>query len=71
MTPQTLDFFFPFLVLAYGLLMTFALNVPAFKHLAQTRMPEQVARQMVAHRGFAIVCLVVGGFWSLQNIWAN
>ena len=70
MTPQTLDFIFPFLVLSYGLLMTVALNIPALTQLAETRFPAQLNRQMNAHRGLALVSLVVGARWSLQNLWA-
>ena len=69
MTYQQLDNFFPFFVLAYGALMTIVLNIPALADLAEKKFPPPLLQQMNAHRALAIVSLVVGAFWSLQNIW--
>lgn len=69
MTYKELDFIFPFVVLTYGVLMTFVLNSPQLMKIAQERFPTQLVQQMNMHRGLGIVCLVVGALWSLQNIW--
>lgn len=66
---QTLDFLFPFFVLAYGFLVTCVLSWPQLVQLAEQRLPDQLLKQLMAHRVLALVCLVVGAFWSLQNLW--
>ena len=71
MTYQELDFIFPFFVLAYGALLTFVLNVPALMKLAEERFPLPLLKQLNMHRGLALVCLVIGSIWSLQNIWQS
>jgi hypothetical protein len=69
MTPEKLDLWFPFIVFAYGAIMTFTLNHPTLQELAETRLPHAVAQQMKAHRGLGLICLAIGGMWSLQNLW--
>lgn len=69
LNPYYLDYIFPFFVLAYGAIMTFVLNVPKLMELAEQRFPARLLQQMQTHRVLAICCLVVGGLWSLQNIW--
>ena len=69
MTPEKLDLIFPFVVLVYGLTMTLVLNHPLFIELAERRLSHAVLSQMRAHRGLALVCVGVGGLWSLQNLW--
>jgi len=69
MTPEKLDLLFPFLVFAYGAMVTFVLHTPLFSELAETRLPPAVCQQLKAHRGFGMFCLVLGSFWSLQNLW--
>lgn len=69
MTYQQLDFVFPFFVLGYGALMTFVLNLRPLAELAEKRLPAPLLQQMNMHRTFAIISLVVGALWSLQNIW--
>jgi hypothetical protein len=69
MTYQELDFFFPFFVFLYGALMTFVLNSPALVRLSQERFPSALVTQMENHRYLAVICLVVGSLWSLQNLW--
>jgi hypothetical protein len=68
-TPEKLDFIFPFLVFGYGAVMTLVLNTPALVELAEHRLPPEVAQQFKAHRGLGLICLVLGGLWSLQNLW--
>jgi hypothetical protein len=68
MTPDRLDFIFPFVVLGYGVIMTVVLNSP-LSELAENRLPAAVYQQMQGHRALSVICLIVGGFWSLQNLW--
>ncbi len=69
MTYQQIDFIFPFIVLGYGSLMTFVLNIRPLAELAERRLPPQLLQQMNVHRTFAVISLVIGALWSLQNIW--
>jgi hypothetical protein len=66
---QTLDLIFPFFVFAYGALVTFVLNLPVLMDLAERRLPGTLVQQLAAHRILALVCLVAGAVWSLQNLW--
>lgn len=74
MNIYTLDLIFPFFVFAYGALITFVLSFPQFERLAerlmaQGKLPQQAYQQMKAHRILALICLCIGGLWSLQNLW--
>lgn len=71
MTYQELDFIFPFFVLAYGALLTFVLNSEKLMKIADQKFPQQLLNQMHGHRVLALICLVVGSLWSLQNLWAS
>ena len=63
-----LDFYFPFVVFFYGLVMCFVLEIPYFVALAKKEMPAQY-ETFLRHRKIAFVSFFVGGLWSLQNIW--
>jgi hypothetical protein len=69
MTHSDLDLIFPFVVFAYGAVMTLVLNMRFFMDLADQRFPQQLVQQLNAHRGIGFVCLLIGGVWSLQNLW--
>jgi hypothetical protein len=69
MLPEKLDLLFPVIVMVYGAVMTLVLHAKPFSELAETRLPYAVSQQMKAHRGLGLFCLVIGGFWSLQNLW--
>jgi hypothetical protein len=69
MLPETLDRIFPFFVVGYGAVMTLVLHSRFFMELAETRLPAEITQQIKAHRGLGLLCLIVGGLWSLQNIW--
>ena len=71
MTYQELDFIFPFIVFGYGALMTFVLNSPFLLKIAEEKFTYELNQQMKAHRGLALICLLVGSIWSLQNLWLN
>ena len=63
-----LDFYFPFIVFFYGLVITFILEIPTLVAIARKRMPSHYAN-FIAHQKIAWVSLCVGGIWSLQNLW--
>ncbi len=63
-----IDFYFPFFVFFYGLVLTFVLEIPFFLKLAKQEMPVYYA-QFEKHRKLAVISLYVGGLWSLQNLW--
>lgn len=69
MNPDKLDLIFPFIVFAYGALMTLVLHHPFFVQLAEQRLPGAVITQMRGHRLLGLVCLAVGAVWSTQNLW--
>jgi hypothetical protein len=64
-----LDYYFPFIVFFYGAIVSFTLSIPALRHIGETRMPYHFWKQLTMHRNLAMVCLIVGGLWSLQNMW--
>lgn len=67
-----LDYYFPFFVFFYGLVLTFVLEIPFFLKLAQKELPafyDNYCLQLQKHRKLAVFSLYVGGLWSLQNLW--
>ena len=71
MTIAELDRIFPYLCFVYGVVMTIALNSDRLARVADQRMPAPLIQQWRAHRGLAIVCLLVGAAWVLQNLWIS
>ena len=69
MLPQTLDVIFPYLCFGYGAVMTLVLNLNVLNRIADERMPADLIAQWRSHRGLAMVCLIVGAAWILQNLW--
>ena len=67
MTLQDLDFYFPFVVLTYGLIVTW-LTQAGWAQAALERLPPDVQAQFVGHRGLALLCVLVGSIWGLQNL---
>lgn len=68
MTPEKLDFIFPFVVFFYGLIMVLVLEHPFFVRLGQERMA--LAYQNLAkHKSLGWICFFVGGIWGAQNVW--
>ncbi len=68
MNPQMLDFYFPFFVFLYGILMVLTLHNPFLMRLAKERFTEPLLKQFVAHHLLGWACLVIGFLWSLQNL---
>ncbi|MBT4762782.1 MAG: hypothetical protein HOO06_13890 [Bdellovibrionaceae bacterium] len=71
MDVQYLDFIFPFIVLFYGFVMTVVLHSATMMKIAEDRFPDYWLKRFRSHQTLGLICLVVGAFWSLQNIWAN
>lgn len=69
MTPAKLDAIFPYLCFFYGAVMTLVLNSSYLARLADERLPQTLVTQWRSHRGLALVCLMVGAAWILQNLW--
>ncbi|MFM6929654.1 MAG: hypothetical protein ACKOX6_14395 [Bdellovibrio sp.] len=68
MTPQKLDFIFPFIVFSYGLLMVLVLENRHLVKIGQERMGEAF-QNLAKHKNLGWVCFFVGGLWSMQNLW--
>lgn len=67
MTPEKLDFFFPFVVFFYGLLLLLVLENPVLAKLGEERLGAAFA-QLSRHKGLAWFCFFIGGLWSIQNV---
>ena len=68
MTPEKLDFIFPFFVFFYGLMMVLVLENPVLVRLGEERLG-QAFQQMSKHKHLGWICFFVGGLWSAQNVW--
>lgn len=69
MSYQEIDLIFPFVVFAYGIIMTFTLHNKFLMDLAHKKLPTQVQSLFTQHRVMGLVCFYVGGLWTLQNVW--
>lgn len=65
----TLDLIFPWIVLAYGTLLSLVLNSTRLMKLAEERLRPELNTQLRAHRALAALSVIVGALWVLQNIW--
>lgn len=68
MTPEKLDFIFPFIVFFYGLLMVLVLENSALVRLGEERLGH-LYYSLARHKSLGWVCFFVGGLWSAQNVW--
>ncbi|MEK7358067.1 MAG: hypothetical protein AAB250_16585 [Bdellovibrionota bacterium] len=67
--PAQLDVMFPYVCFVYGAVMTFVLNLPQLVRLADEKLPAPLVAQWKGHTGLAAICMFVGAFWILQNLW--
>jgi hypothetical protein len=67
MSLETLDFYFPFLVFAYGAMMTMTFQL-GLDRLAGHRIPDMLLERFRTHRLMGYICFFVGGLWSLQHL---
>jgi hypothetical protein len=68
MTPEKLDYIFPFIVFFYGLVLLLVLENPRLVRLGEERMGTAF-QAMLKHKSFAWICFFVGGLWSIQNVY--
>jgi len=68
MTAEKLDFFFPFVVFFYGLLLLLVLENPALVKIGEERLGAAF-QQLSRHKGLAWICFFIGGLWSIQNVY--
>ena len=71
MSYRELDFIFPFVIFAYGVVMSFVLNTPKLLTIAEERLSPEAVQQFKTRRGLGLVSLIVGGIWALQNLWLS
>ncbi|MCB0377961.1 MAG: hypothetical protein KDD33_05665 [Bdellovibrionales bacterium] len=64
---QNLDFYFPFFVFCYGLVMSLATSIPHLREVAEKNLPPELSQWFFGHRVLGQICFLVGGLWSLQN----
>ena len=63
-----LDLIFPFVVLSYGAVVTLVLSSTSLIERAEQAFPDSVVQQLKTNRVLALICVVVGFFWSLQTL---
>lgn len=68
MDPQRLDAIFPWIVLAYGALVSFTLSSDRLNALADRYVPSEHLARLRGHRRLALICLAIGGLWTLQDL---
>lgn len=69
MNYEQLDLIFPYVMFAYGALITLVLNSEKLMQLAEQRMPSVYRERLMGARVLANLCLWLGGIWILQNLW--
>lgn len=63
-----LDFYFPYLVFFYGTIMTLVTHMPFLAKQAEPSFSPELLQWFYGHRVLGLVCLCVGGLWSVQRI---
>lgn len=64
---EKIDFYFPFLIFAYGCLLILLTEIPQVLSFAKAKMPAY-HQEFIKHRTVALVAFFVGGLWSAQNL---
>ena len=64
---ETIDFYFPFFMFAYGFLLILLTEIPQILSFAKAKMP-YAYQQFLKHRIIGLVAFFVGGLWSAQNL---
>ncbi|MCJ8276723.1 MAG: hypothetical protein HRT44_08860 [Bdellovibrionales bacterium] len=62
------DFYFPFIVLMYGLVMSIVTHGSYFKKMAYQSFNDEMVQWFYGHRMLGLVCLTIGGLWSFQRV---
>jgi hypothetical protein len=68
MTPEKLDYIFPFVVFFYGLVLLLVLENPILVKIGEQRLGAAF-QAMTRHKSLAWICFFVGGLWSIQNVY--
>lgn len=68
MTPQKLDFIFPFFMFFYGLMVVLVLENPALVRLGEEKLGT-LYQNLAKHKTLGWLCFFLGGLWSAQNVW--
>ncbi|MEM7646486.1 MAG: hypothetical protein AAF203_06230 [Pseudomonadota bacterium] len=66
---QELDLYFPFIILAYGLVMTIVTNSSALEEKAFANFDAQMVSWFYGHKILGVICLFIGGLWSIQRFY--
>ncbi len=69
MNIEQLDHFFPYIVFIYGVVMTLVYHSKFLMSIAENKFPPGFYKQFQSHKLLGLICLMVGGVWSLQNLW--
>ncbi len=64
---EMIDFYFPFIIFAYGCVLVLLLEVPQIMSFAKEKMPTY-HQQFLKHRSIGFIAFFVGGLWSAQNL---
>ena len=67
MTLASLDFYFPFFVFFYGVLVVFVIENPKLMQKARQFYPDWY-KSLTSHRALGYISFFVGGLWSVQNL---
>ena len=65
---QEIDLYFPYLVLIYGSIMTLVTQLPQLRQKADESMSTELVQWFYGHRVLGLICLAVGGLWTLQRL---
>jgi hypothetical protein len=65
-----LDRLFPFFLLIYGFFVLLVLELPFFQRVLEAQSHSAFGT-LKNRRALAWFSLVLGAFWSLQNLWAD
>lgn len=65
---ETIDLYFPFIVIFYGAVMTFICHSPYLLQIGQDKIPVRLMERFESHKTLGLICLAVGGLWSLQRV---
>lgn len=69
MNYQELDLIFPYVMFAYGALITLVLSSEKLMKIAEEQMPSVYRERLVGAQVLANLSLWLGGLWILQNLW--
>jgi hypothetical protein len=66
MYQTNLDLYIPWISLVYGFTLLVFPEIPVVNKFAESKAPQFIS-VFESHRKIAMICLFVGGLWTLQN----